>query len=90
MEGIYINVVSMPSWDLFDQQPDEYKETVLPSQLTKRLSVEMGSKIGWKDYVGLNGKVMSIDKFGQSAPGEEVMEKYGFTVERVVEQFKRL
>lgn len=90
MEGIYINVVSMPSWDLFDQQPDEYKETVLPSQLTKRLSVEMGSKIGWKDYVGSNGKVMSIDKFGQSAPGEEVMEKYGFTVERVVEQFKRL
>ncbi|MBC5637733.1 transketolase [Ornithinibacillus sp. BX22] len=90
MEGIYVNVVSMPSWDLFDQQPDEYKETVLPRQLTKRLSVEMGSKIGWKDYVGLNGKVMSIDKFGQSAPGEEVMEKYGFTVDHVVEQFKRL
>lgn len=90
IEGIDVNVVSMPSWELFDKQSDEYKESVLPSHLTKRLSVEMGSKIGWKEYVGSNGKVMSIDKFGQSAPGEEVIENYGFTVAHVVEQFKQL
>lgn len=89
-ESIYVNVVSMPSWDLFEEQTSEYKETVLPSHLTKRLSIEMGSKLGWREYVGSKGAVMSIDTFGTSAPGDEVIEKYGFTVENVVKQFKKL
>ncbi|GGA92494.1 transketolase [Ornithinibacillus halotolerans] len=88
--GVHVNVVSMPSWDLFDKQSDDYKESVLPSHLTKRLSIEMGSKLGWREYVGTQGAVMSIDTFGASAPGDEVIARYGFTVENVVEQFKKL
>lgn len=89
-EDIYVNIVSMPSWDLFEQQSDEYKESVLPRNLTKRLSVEMGSKLGWREYVGDAGAVMSIDTFGVSAPGDEVITKFGFTVENVVNQYKNL
>lgn len=89
-EGIFVNVVSMPSWDLFDKQSEGYHESVLPSKLQKRLTVEMGSKLGWREYAGSEGAVMSIDKFGASAPGNEVIEKYGFTVENVVKKFKEL
>ncbi|MFC4025164.1 transketolase [Oceanobacillus longus] len=89
-EGIFVNVVSMPSWDLFDKQSAEYQESVLPSNLQKRLTVEMGSKLGWREYAGREGAVMSIDTFGASAPGNEVIEKYGFTVENVVKKFKEL
>ncbi|MEJ8765695.1 transketolase [Oceanobacillus sp. HCA-5259] len=89
-EGIHVNVVSMPSWDLFDKQSVEYQESVLPSKLQKRLTVEMGSKLGWREYAGSEGAVMSIDTFGASAPGDQVIEEYGFTVENVVNKFKEL
>ncbi|GGJ95749.1 transketolase [Lentibacillus kapialis] len=89
-DNIYVDVVSMPSWDLFDQQSQEYKDAVLKPELKKRLVVELGSKVGWKEYAGDNGAVMSIDMFGASAPGDEVIEQYGFTVEKVAERYKLL
>ncbi|MCT1578406.1 transketolase [Oceanobacillus kimchii] len=89
-EGIHVNVVSMPSWDLFEKQSTEYQESILPKDLHKRLTVEMGSKVGWREYAGSRGIVMSIDTFGASAPGDEVIEQYGFTVENVVNRFKEL
>lgn len=89
-EGIFVNVVSMPSWDLFEKQSTEYKESVLPANLPKRLTIEMGAKMGWREYAGSEGAVMSIDTFGASAPGNEVIERYGFTVGNVVKKFKQL
>lgn len=89
-DKVFVNVVSMPSWDLFEEQLLEYKESVLPSNLKKRLTIEMGSKIGWKEYAGSEGSVMSIDTFGASGPGDEVIKEFGFTVENVVKQFKGL
>lgn len=83
-EGIDASVVSMPSMDRFEQQSAEYKESVLPKAVTKRLAIEMGSSFGWHKYTGFEGDVLAIDQFGASAPGEVVMEKYGFTVDNVV------
>jgi transketolase len=88
--GISVRIVAMPSWELFHQQSEEYKELVLPSSLTKRLSLEMGISLGWDRYVGPKGKVISIDTFGASGPGDEVMEWVGFTTENVVQTTKRL
>ncbi|WP_391121554.1 transketolase [Psychrobacillus sp. L3] len=90
IEGIQVSVVSMPSWDLFEQQDEAYKKSVLPSHLTKRLAIEMGSSLGWHRYVGFEGDVIAIDKFGASAPGEIVMKEYGFSVENVVSKMKNL
>ena len=89
-ESIDVSVVSMPSMNLFDEQSDAYKETVLPTKVTKRLAIEMGSSFGWERYTGLEGKVLGIDKFGSSGPGDEVVETYGFTVENVVKTYKQL
>ncbi|SDY11265.1 transketolase [Salimicrobium album] len=89
-ESVYVNVVSMPSWELFEIQSKEYKESVLPSHLKNRLVVEMGSKLGWREYAGERGEVMCLDTFGSSGPGEEVIEQFGFTVENVVKRFKKL
>ncbi|WP_188205889.1 transketolase [Alkalibacillus aidingensis] len=89
-EGIDAQVVSMPSWDRFEQQSTEYKETVLPSNVKARLAVEMATPLGWERYVGLDGDILGIDTFGASAPGGEVVEKYGFTVENVVKRAKDL
>lgn len=89
-KGIDVRVVSMPSWDLFEEQSDEYKEEVLPKAVTKRLSLEMGSSLGWERYVGLEGKSLAIDEFGASAPGDIVVQKYGFSVENVVKEFEQL
>ncbi|MDQ0350715.1 transketolase [Alkalibacillus filiformis] len=89
-EGIDAQVVSMPSWYRFEQQSDAYKEAVLPSAVKTRLAVEMASPFGWERYVGLEGDVLGIDTFGASAPGDEVIEKYGFTVENVVARAKAL
>lgn len=88
--GKDISVVSLPSFDLFDQQDHAYKETVLPSDVLKRVSIEMGTGFGWERYIGLNGRIISIDRFGASAPGHTVIKKYGFTVERVVETYNSL
>ncbi|WP_332649361.1 transketolase [Lysinibacillus sp. 54212] len=89
-DGIDASVVSMPSVDRFDKQSAQYKESVLPKAVTKRLAIEMGSSFGWHKYTGFEGDVLAIDKFGASAPGELVMEKYGFTVENVVAKVKAL
>lgn len=89
-EGIDVSVVSMPSWDLFEKQDATYKESVLPKAVTKRLSIEMGASLGWHKYVGTEGDVLAIDTFGASAPGNLVIENYGFTVDNVVTKVKQL
>lgn len=89
-QGIDTRVVSLPSFKKFEEQSEEYKETVLPRNSTKRVAIEMASCFGWHKYVGLEGKTVTIDKFGASAKGEEVIEKYGFTVENVVNTVKAL
>lgn len=83
--GYGVRVVSMPSMDVFEEQEAEYKETVLPKEVRKRISVEAGSTFGWERYVGLDGKAIGIDHFGASAPAEKLFEEFGFTVDRVVE-----
>jgi transketolase len=87
-EGIFVSVVSMPSWDRFEQQSADYKESVLPSGLEARLAIEMGSSLGWAKYVGFRGDSVTIDSFGCSAPANEIMEYFGFTVDNVVAKFK--
>lgn len=89
-EGIQVSVVSMPSWDRFEVQSKEYKESVLPKNVKKRLALEMGASLGWHKYVGDEGDVLAIDKFGASAPGEKIMEEYGFSVSNVVARLKAL
>ena len=89
-EGIDVRVVSMPSFDLFDLQSDEYKESVLPKSCRARLSVEMATSYGWGKYVGLDGLSMSIDLYGASAPAAKVISEYGFTVEKVIENVHKL
>ncbi|MGY0413405.1 transketolase [Staphylococcus sp. mip270_02] len=87
-QGKGVRVVSMPNWNAFDQQTDEYKESVIPSSITKRVAIEMASPLGWHKYVGTEGKVIGIDGFGASAPGDLVVEKYGFTKENVLNQIQ--
>ncbi|MBE9111886.1 transketolase [Nodosilinea sp. LEGE 07298] len=88
--GTKVRVVSMPSWELFDAQDAAYQESVLPKAVTKRLAVEAGITMGWCRYVGGEGDVIGVDRFGASAPGGLVMEKFGFTVENVVSKAKAL
>lgn len=85
-QGKGVRVVSMPNWFAFEQQPEEYKESVIPKEITKRVAIEMASPLGWHKYVGTEGKVIGIDQFGASAPGDLVVEKYGFTKENVLNQ----
>lgn len=83
---IAARVVSMPSWELFEQQTAAYKEKVFPKALRKRLAVEAGSALGWHKYVTDEGDIIGVNKFGESAPGEEVMNEYGFSVENIVKR----
>ena len=85
-QGKGVRAVSMPNWFAFEQQTDEYKESVIPKELTKRVAIEMASPLGWHKYVGTEGKVIGIDGFGASAPGDLVVEKYGFTKENILNQ----
>lgn len=87
-EGIEARVVSMPSWELFEQQDQAYQHEVLPPSIRKRLAVEAGSPIGWHKYVTDEGSTISMNRFGLSGPGEEVMEYFGFSVDNVVKQAK--
>lgn len=89
-EGISASVISMPSWYRFEQQSKEYKESVLPRNVKKRLAIEMGSSLGWHKYVGDEGDVLAIDTFGASAPGEILIKEYGFTVENIVSKVKAI
>ncbi|PKR83314.1 transketolase [Heyndrickxia camelliae] len=88
--GVDASVISMPSWDRFEQQSNEYKESVLPKSVKKRLAIEMASPFGWDRYVGDEGEILAIEGFGASAPGAKIMEEYGFTVKNVVERVKSL
>ncbi|TCT26668.1 transketolase [Melghiribacillus thermohalophilus] len=89
-KGIDARVISMPSWDRFEKQDEQYKKAILPDHVKKRLAIEMASPFGWERYVGDEGKVIGIQTFGASAPGHRVMEEYGFTVENVVKQAEEL
>ncbi|MCC8437609.1 transketolase [Brevibacillus sp. M2.1A] len=89
-KGIETRVVSMPSWNLFERQPKEYRDAVIPPTVKARVAVEMGSPMGWERYAGDNGTVIAIDQFGASAPGERIMKEYGFTVENVVAEAEKL
>jgi transketolase len=89
-EGHHVRVVSMPSWELFDKQPKEYRDAVLPPTVRARVSVEAGAKIGWEHYVGLEGRIVGLDHFGASAPGEVLFEKFGFTPEDIVTTAREL
>lgn len=87
-EDIDVRVVSMPSWELFEAQDESYQEEVLPKEVTKRMSIEAGSTLGWERYVGKEGLVYGITRFGMSGKGEEVMDLYGFSVDKVVAAYK--
>jgi transketolase len=83
-EGIAARVVSMPSWELFEQQDQAYRDTVLPPDITARVSVEQGSVIGWDRYVGMNGAKIGMHTFGSSAPLKDLLTKFGFTPDKVL------
>jgi transketolase len=90
LENIAARVVSMPSWELFEQTPQEYKDHVLSPDVTLRLAVEAGSPMGWEKYVGNSGAIIGIKGFGASAPGGTVMEQFGFTPENIVQKAMEL
>jgi transketolase len=89
-EDIAVRCVSMPSWDLFEDQPQSYRDEVLPPGVTTRLAVELGVRQGWDRYIGASGEMLGIDRFGASAPAEVLLEKYGFTVDNVVARARKL
>ena len=89
-EGIAVRVVSMPSLDFFAQQEQDYRDSVLPPAVTKRIAIEAGATASWYEYVGLEGAVVGMDRFGESAPANELFEYFGFTVDNVVLTAKSL
>lgn len=89
-KGVDARVVSMPSFELFEEQPDEYKESVLPKNVTKRLAVEAASDFGWHKYIGLDGDIICMEGYGESGPYAKLFVKYGFTVDNVVERAMKL
>lgn len=89
-QGKDVSVVSLPSFDLFEAQDEVYKESVLPKAVTKRVAIEAASPFGWERYIGSEGKMIGIDHFGASAPGDFVLEQFGFTVDNVVNTFNEL
>ena len=89
-QGKDVSVVSLPSFDLFEAQDEAYKESVLPKAVTKRVAIESASPFGWERYIGTEGKMIGIDHFGASAPGDFVLEQFGFTVDNVVNTFNKL
>ena len=89
-EGIAVRCVSMPSWELFDAQPQSYRDSVLPPAVTARLAVELGVSQGWDRYIGASGDMLGVNRFGASAPAGVLLREYGFTVENVVQRAKAL
>jgi len=85
-KGLAVRVVSMPSWELFDKQPEEYRNRVLPPETTARIAIEAGVAQGWRQYVGDRGEVIAVNRFGASAPYKVLYEKFGITPERAVEK----
>jgi len=89
-EGVAVRCVSMPSWELFDAQPQDYRDQVLPPDVPARLAVELGVSQGWERYVGAHGDMLGVERFGASAPAEVLLREYGFTVDNVVARAKAL
>ena len=89
-ENIFVRVVSMPCQELFDQQSDDYKESVLPKKIRARVAVEAASDFGWQKYIGLDGKTVTMKGFGASAPANVLFKKFGFTKENVVATMKNV
>ena len=89
-DGTPTRVVSMPCWEFFDAQPQKYRDEVLPPRVTARLAIEAGVSLGWAKYVGDRGDTLCVDRFGASAPGEDVFRDYGFTVENVIKKAMNL
>jgi transketolase len=89
-EGIAVRCVSMPSWELFDAQPQDYRDDVLPPAVSARLAVELGVSQGWDRYIGVKGDMLGINHFGASAPAEVLLREFGFTVDNVVRRAKSL
>ena len=89
-KGIHARVVSMPSWDIFEKQDEAYKESVIPSNIKKRIAIEMASSMGWERYVGDEGIIVGVDQFGASAKGDIIIKEYGFTVENILNQVDNL
>jgi transketolase len=89
-EGIRSRVVSMPSWELFKQQGEEYQNSVLPPQVRARVAVEAGTGLGWREYVGSEGRVIARYDFGASAPIKDLLTHFGFTPERVASAARSL
>ena len=89
-ENISVDIISFPSWNLFEKQSAEYKKTVLPPTVKVRLAIEMGSSLGWERYVGDKGGVLAVDRFGASGPEEILLREYGFTAQNVVSKVKKL
>ncbi|MDU5273920.1 MAG: transketolase C-terminal domain-containing protein, partial [Finegoldia magna] len=88
-EGVKAQVVSMMCQEIFDKQDQEYKDSVIPKNVEKRVSIECLSTYGWQKYTGLNGLNIGIDEFGMSAPGSKIMDHFGFTAEKIVEKIKQ-
>jgi transketolase len=89
-DGVAVRCVSMPSWDLFETQPETYRNEVLPPAVKKRLAVELGVSQGWERYIGESGAMLGIDRFGASAPADVLLREFGFTVDDVVARAKAL
>lgn len=89
-QGQDVSVVSLPCFELFEEQSKSYQELILPPNVKRRLSIEMGSSFGWERYVGSTGAILAINCFGASAPGETVISQYGFTVEKVIDTFNKM
>jgi transketolase len=88
--GVNVRLVSFPSWELFRQQDQAYQESVLPTEINRRLAIEAGVSQGWLEWVGVDGKIIAVDKYGASAPAGTIYEEYGLTVEDVIDQAERL
>ena len=89
-EQIAVRVVSMPSWELFDAQPAGYRDSVLPPDISARVAVEAAGKLGWERYVGMNGAIVGLERYGASAPYQEIYEHLGITAKAVVQAAKEL
>ena len=89
-EGVPVRVVSFPCWELFDEQPQEYRDEVFPPAITARLAVEAGVRQGWDRFVGSKGDVVCLDRFGASAPGDVALKELGFNVDNVLKHARAL
>jgi len=89
-DGVKARVVSMPCTDQFDAQPDDYRESVLPAGVTNRIAIEAGVTEGWWRFVGTQGRVIGLDRFGESAPADKLFEHFGFTVANVLKNAREM